>query len=634
MSTRPCSQLRTAASVRLAVLAAVLFAASQQSARAGCLDWLFGRHQTQAAYYPPAYPTATAYGPAGAPVPAASGVVQAQRPAYGYGAAVPVQTFDNPSVYTGLPTGTMSSPAATVEVQRLPVTSSFSATPGYTATPRYTATPGYTATPNVGGGPTAYGSVDSYRLPITSSNALPIESTLRGNAGVNPITSPLYSANYPSNVAATTYNAPTTYGTTPAVLPVAPAPRWTFGSGLRRFFNSLLGRDTNYTTSYYTAPITYYRPASTVDPVTGTTVTVQRPCSSYVQQLQRVPYNSFQPTQASPLPTTAVPLPGSSVPSMVTPDSCSPSMLGNASPQPSYPPSATPGTFAPPSGGVGQVGGQYSPEGNWVTPIPSTVPNGSANTAPLTGADPSDQQNVPQPRLEVQSERPELALPPENNPPSSSDQYGDDLYRYRGDESDRQGESQRPPANDAEPQGRDNEPAIRLDPPVSQRYRGTPQTNPLGSEDRFTENTPPSLETSQPESYGPPSSYSTLRPIGVPAQPQPDSIPPFTNSESDTAPTPSTNPFDNRTEAAPQPPRLPPASSHPADASGLFRNTERSASRAQPIDRVTVPVREATTRTGDIRQVAAWDESTSPLPPGKPAPSRSRRDTGGWLPAN
>ena len=279
------------------------------------------------------------------------------------GTLAPVQSYNNPSVYTGMPTVSSNQGS-----YRLPL-------PGSTL-------PGST-------------------LPQSTLSAqrVPIAQTLRGTAALNPILPPSsYVANYPSSV------APVAYAASPSttVLPLASTQPRPFGSGLRRFFNSLLGRNTNYVTSYYRAPITYYRPLSTVDPVSGTTVTVQQPCSSYVQQLQRIPYNSFLPLgQSTVLPT------------QVTPGGC-PSSLGLAT---SLPPTSTPGTFAPPAGAIGQVGGMAYPGApSGITTIPSIIPDASTpgasfpNTAPLTGqsamggsdADPADLQNIPKPEIEAQ----------------------------------------------------------------------------------------------------------------------------------------------------------------------------------------------------------------------------------------
>ncbi len=613
--------------------------------QAGCLDWLFGRSATYTANYPYAYPVAGTQ-VVGTPVttapiasgPFTSGVVQAQRPAYGapltaVSGMTTVQSFDNPSVYTGMPVNPSPQYSAQqYSAQRLPITS-------YTPT---------TIAPQT---------TDAYRLPIvsnqtytqpyTTANRVPISGTLRGTAGLNPIapapgyTSPVYTSNYPSNVAPVTYNAPaTTYApaTYAPLVPVGPQPPRRFGSGLARFFNSLLGRNTNYVTSYYQAPITYYRPASIVDPTTGTTVTVQQPCSSYVQQLQRVPYNSSFPLQPG---TTTLP---------TDPGACSTPMLGSTSPTSSFPLAGTPGSFAPPPSGIGQVSGQFAPGDPGITTIPSTMPDSDyPNAAPLTGGSPRTGDDAPlsQPRLE--SNRPELngsansAASDDGYLDDSYDNgYSDDLYPYGNSASD-PGQTESDGADDP------NRPAIQLDPPVTRHMQTAP--DPSGRfrhSQQLTTQTPPSMAKplSPPESDSSGSQLSTLRPIGVPAGP-PTMTGPMepTNRSADTAPNhepaptgrvvqpPSTQPF--------QAPPLPAPSARGADPSALFRNTESSASsRSTTRPRVSVPVREATTRHQNVRQVAAWEDTAweeatpalkaTPAPPQRPAPVQ--RDSGGWLP--
>ncbi len=233
MSTRLSSPIRIPAPARLAAVA-VLFAGLQlaggpRTARAGCLDWLFGRPQTQTAYYPPtasyaaAYPPAyqAAYPPA---YPVTAGVVQAQRPAYGLGATAPVQTFDNPSVYTGLPAAAAVAAPPNVEVQRLPLATTVSPTP---VNPAYSnpafGTPAY-GTPAYGTAPATLELVDSYRLPLSSPGAPPIASTLRGNAGVNPIVSSPYSSYSPA-AAAPIASTPTAVATTNYAAPAQAVPR-------------------------------------------------------------------------------------------------------------------------------------------------------------------------------------------------------------------------------------------------------------------------------------------------------------------------------------------------------------------------------------------------------------------------
>ena len=590
-------------------------------AQAGCFDWLCGRPSaTYTANYPSAYvspvPQATGTGPVAVPTAPAnpgvmnSGVVQAQRPAYGApiyttpvvtsGATVPVQTFQNPSVYTGMPVNQLPQnqiPPNTTTVQRLPIT-----TPAPTAY----------ASP-----PTAYApTTTTYRLPLTTTNQVPIASTLRGNTTGYPITtSPAYTSYSPSDVAPVTYNAP------PSTQALPLAPRTKSGCGLCRFFNSCLGRsNTSYTTSYYRAPITYYRPMTTVNPVTGTTVTVQQPCTSYVQQLQRVPSNTLLPTQGvTPAPSACPP----------------PSSLG-ACPVPM---SSTPGSFAPPPSSVGQVGGLVAPEDYGVAPIPSTVPDaGYPNTAPLTGSSPGvsgngggnpDLQAIPKPELEAG--RPATESPSQSNresankaPTESDDTEQDDIYPYGGS-----GSAAEDSNGSNEPEG----PAIKLDPPVTRNFPGSNPSGRFIPQQQYTTQTPPSLQSMNTGQSGSAQSgsgpapgyqqYSTLRPIGVPAE----------SSDS----TSNLNAVQNaggqdKPRLELEAPPLPAPRNRAADPSALFRHSESSASVRQPVQtRVTVPIREATTRNNSVRQVAAWNEIT-PRTTVAPKPV-VKRDNSGWMPA-
>ena len=285
-----------------------------------------------AGYAPPAL---TYVDPSAVAPLSSNGTYQAQRPAY----------FDNPSVYTGAPTY-----------------------PGVQAA-------GYQA---------AY---QSFSAPITG--------TLRGNA---PPTA--FVETYPSTYASaydgsipgqpmtmtTPMGAPATAIPVTQVAPIyAPAPQ-SKGCCLSRCFSKLFG--TSYSTSYYRAPITYYRPVTSADALTGAPVVVQQPCDSYVQQMQRTPYNTLQFGQQ---------------PAVTGPSSCPTACPTN---QPSCGPSpydcgAT--TINSPNnygqfgavGQVGAVGGMGT-----VTNIPSTAPISPQtmqpsfsptqpgmvpNTAPLTG---------------------------------------------------------------------------------------------------------------------------------------------------------------------------------------------------------------------------------------------------------
>ncbi|WP_436716726.1 hypothetical protein U8335_05300 [Roseiconus lacunae] len=642
-------------------IAVSAFGCLGNEAQAGCLDWLFGRSPVYTANYP--------YAPVSAPmgivpggsqavtmpgysqsfqpsVPAASsGVIAAQRPAYAAGSIyqgnalyqsnavyqggttavqsyTPVQSFNNPSVYTGLP---VDSSAAT-----------------------------------------------SYRLPIGSpanvtpyqASRVPISQTLRGTA--NPILpSNSYTASYGS-VAPTSYAAPA-LSTVPTTVPLAYEPRrWRLGSGLARFFNSLLGRNTDYVTSYYRAPVTYYRPVTTVDPITGTTSTVQQSCSSYVQQLQRVPYNTLMP---STIPPTQIQTLGPSpLDPCATPYAANP--LGSSYTQTNVlPPTSTPGTFSTPST-INQVGGESIPGVSGVSPIPTTIPpnqysqgqfpqGSNLNVSPLTGqssapgTDPADQQDTGQPQLEAQRPAPESQ--PQSAPLQDDYQNPyDDYYRYNGrGDSNGNAPLTEPDTNQADPAGpspNDGESGIQLDPPVTGRMRGSSPDGLFRSGDRITAQTPPSLSGQATSGQTPAPiapTYSSVRPIGVPPTSQPpqsasdsmNSVPPFTQT-----PTGYTG---QRGGSIEQPPMLPPPSKNYDDR---FQ-TNSTGTRT--------PVREVKLRETAVRQVAAWEE-LDPLPRidhrranetaqramtidrasgtqqptmTQPAP-RKQRSSAGWLPAN
>ena len=252
---------------------------------------------------------------------------------------------------------------------------------------------GYYDNPNV------YTGRPTTNLPSTLRGRFPTAATI---GGINQF--PAYQSNYAAAQVAspglplsvtTPQGAPVTaLPTTQIASPFTPTQVQPRVGGLGRFFGSLFG--TNYRSSYYRAPVTYYRPVTSVDPVTGTTVTVQQPCTAYTQQLQRSPYSSLQVAQ--PQPST-----------------CS-------SPQSYIPQGYAPQGFGPVSG-VGQVGAIAAP-GQFTVPIPSTAPSSpgfnqafTPNTMPLTG---TPQTRSPSPFDAPQSAAP-LSAGPMNQPPSSSD---------------------------------------------------------------------------------------------------------------------------------------------------------------------------------------------------------------------
>lgn len=396
----------------IASLFLALAAASTSSADACCLtDWLYGRQASPyAAGYAPVYsagyapvapvsfarPYAAAYAPvtsSATTLPAvspllSSGAYQAQRPAY----------YNNPSVYIGAQTAYAGSQAAYAGAQ--------------VGTNLQTA----------------------YSVPMTSTPQLlrgtqpllgGLGSSQYGAANVYP-----NSSYYRSNYAAAQVGLPATALPAAGVAPLFPrAPITPVRSGLSRFFGSLFG--TNYQSSYYRAPITYYRPVTSVDPMLGTTVTVQQPCTSTVQQLQRTPYNSFQPNTfqlGAPAPMQAAPGCGS--------PACSTPTYGQAGP-----------AYQPNSFGQGSAIGQASAigvsPGQFTVPIPSTATppasygqsgygqggyQGQPNTAPLTGSptsprSQSDLSPVDPPSLNGYQQRSETSFrdsSPSYDPPARS----------------------------------------------------------------------------------------------------------------------------------------------------------------------------------------------------------------------
>ena len=322
--------------------------------------------------------------PLSSPV-ATSGAYQVQRPSY----------LENPSVYMGSPVGTNLQTA-----YRVPLT-----------TPQL-----FRSNPSLLGA----GSTSSY---LGASNVYPRYAS--GYGGV-------YSANYPTATPAITMSAA-------PVSPLFPnAPRPVYRGGLARFFGSLFG--TNYRTSYYRAPVTYYRPATSVDPLTGTTVTIQQPCASTIQQLQRTPYNSFQLRQPS-----------------ITP-------IGGLTPAGSCNAPASAYGYAPLSG-VSQATAMVAPQtapGQFTVPIPSTnyspsghAPSVNPNLGPLTGNPAAPQ---------IQSDLSPVDQPSLGRQPSRSD-YGasrysqpEPQYQYRSRRLDDREESRRSDPRQSEPQQEYREP--------------------------------------------------------------------------------------------------------------------------------------------------------------------------------
>ena len=304
-----------------------------------------------------------------------NGAYQAQRPTY----------LDNPSVYTGQPT--RGSVQAT----------NFAAAQA----PTYTGSqPVKAPTNNV---------VTAYSAP---ANATPITAP--------PITAPPITAPTPSTVNPANYaNVAPAYAS-PSYAAAPPKRE----NCLSRLCNKLFG--TGYTSSYYRAPVTYYRPVVMRDATTGRLVTVQQPCTSYEQQVQRSPFTTLLPGTANAVnpyqPSCPCP------PGFDTCTTTSPYGQGSGFAQVMPNPQAT-------YNGIGQVNATTSGDFQSV-PIPSIPPsapqqgqNTTQNLTPLTGAPPilstpnTAESTVANPQTGSTSndldpvQPPALNKPPVTNPP-------------------------------------------------------------------------------------------------------------------------------------------------------------------------------------------------------------------------
>lgn len=211
---------------------------------------------------------------------------------------------------------------------------------------------------------------------------LPAMGTIQTSYRPQVPTAPIGNVNLTAPAAPIT--APTVISPPMTSYPVtAPAPQRE--GCLGRFCRKLFG--TGYTTSYYRAPVTYYRPVTTLNAVSGTTVTVQQPCTAYEQQMQRNPFTTVLPgTTGSPT-------------NNCQPGCGYPTAINNCNTVPGFRQTTTYGQALPygSSGinGIGQVGATGSGDLQ-AMPIPSIPPAGvtysqptSPNLSPLTGPPPT-----------------------------------------------------------------------------------------------------------------------------------------------------------------------------------------------------------------------------------------------------
>lgn len=466
----------------------------------------------------------------------------------------------------------------------------------------------------------AYGAVPLNNPSVYSDPSIALGYRGAVPAGGGPFgTGNVYPNNYQANMGSSVQ------------LPVTPTYAAQRRGGLARFFDSLLG--TEYRSSYYTAPITYYRPATTVDPITGTTVTVQQPCASTVQQLQRTPYATFQPSpsyaQTSPIGTscdidpntgiaacnatspydraTGMSYGASPIPSTVAPDGyASPAYgnagnAGNADLQPLAPPAL------PPSPSSNFSGRLSYPE--------SDAGDAYSNLSPLTGDSFSDSpsyQREVQPDLDSSSQR--------SAKPAYSDQQDrsaavDDAYR-QGYEAGRTATQNEADENAPSTYSRDAAPEKTSPRPYgSDPSTGDSDLNESGAGPQLSppennrpstgdtrQRTPTEIERDEQDLHG--------LMTGTPATPNPSRLVyGASDMEPRVRPIPAPddyrNPFDT-SEPLKAPDFLP---ALPPPSASHYRAAPRTSNHANPPQRLSVPVREASIQG-----------------PGDRVPARSSRD--------
>jgi len=198
-------------------------------------------------------------------------------------------------------------------------------------------------------------------------------------------------------------------------------------SGPASWFSKMIGND--YQSSYNNVPTTTFRPVTQIDPATGAMVTVQQPCTSTTQQLQRSPYSSLQPATGAITPYYGEPTCGSEPARYLPPNTYAPQAYAPQTYAPqTYAPQAyapQPGAYGyPQAGDVSQATAIGSGLGYNASPIPSSAPAyGSIPSAvpgapqPLRGygeVSPSDATPMTPPQLDLM--RPAWPASPSNVP--------------------------------------------------------------------------------------------------------------------------------------------------------------------------------------------------------------------------
>lgn len=451
---------------------------------------------------------------------------------------------------------------------------------------------------------------------------------------------------YPNNLVA---GAPAVTSLRPVVpQPAAPTFATPIRSGLARFFGSLLG--TGYRSSYYRAPITYYRPATSIDPLTGATVTVQQPCASTVNQLQRTPMTTFSPVVGgasgiAPCGATGCggnsnyaygvsPIPSTMAPSTYSPSTISPTGsagFGNTYGGMSGLPSGASADLQPLSAptlpsqnfsGRPDLTSPYTQIGPTPSPSYDSRYSGpSTNLSPLTGVRPDYSSEFGNSRSSVNeytpfstdavpsaSDRTPLQAPSLNSARPAAPQVDSEEAFRRGYEAARLEmlEQERAPMEAEKPQVQSH---YQLDPPENSR----PSTDELNHEpiqrSRFE------IERDQRDlrdlttrnGYGDPQTFHRVRPIPAPENYR--------------------NPFEATKQPVSQPEPTPPSYRVPASNDNLrapdllptlpnpesqFRTGYERPTRYSNGTRLSVPVREASMQSTEPasgkRSANAWQD--------------------------